>query len=588
MSKLPEVNSVVELQYGKDPFLDAWLLHFMTANDLEHLISPDKNASLDQLRFMLELEEGQFFAPCTDWMLENLLNSEMTKDLLNEYRATWRKLARVVRHVPLDLYLRRKIVALCRHKFQDTLRYPFVIPSRLLKRLLTIFLSQSTLQDPYQQRKVVFNERAYNFMQSPLFKRFVSACPSSTMGCKRIQDLRWQLDIQEFKRLFCLSTWNAIWEEEDFSPDSEVVEREIKRDWKDFEGIMTENFGPESHRGKKILYMPNSAGGILFDLLIVRSFIRLGHKVILALKEGFYYDYPMFWDYEHDSILFEFLSDARMVEDNNVSKNELLDTLRANDLMVISDGTRERLNLYRTSVTFARAWKESDVIIAKGNGNYRRLALNSHIFTRDILAFYRDTDTKMHFHFKRKSPRVRIYSEKELVRKAEKIKREMAEAQANGQKVMFYSAIVGSVPGQTQTAISVLNTFIGYLRNKLEKTFIINPAEHFESGMDADDLMYMWEIVQRSGLLDIWRFQTVADIEISFELMGEKIPPVWAGKDSTYSTGCTKEMQIALEVQQKYPEMQIIGPSPERFFRRREYGIGKFFDASMERQLTRR
>jgi len=70
--------------------------------------------------------------------------------------------------------------------------------------------------------------------------------------------------------------------------------------------------------------------------------------------------------------------------------------------------------------------------------------------------------------------------------------------------------------------------------------------------------------------------------------MGEKIPPVWAGKDATYSTGCTKEMQIALDVQQKYPEMQIIGPNPERFFRRREYGIGKFFDASMDRRFVRR
>ena len=588
MSDLPEVSSITDLEYGRDPYLDAWLLHFMTENDLEHLISPDKNASLDQLRFMVDLEEGQFFAPCTDWMLNNLLNSEMTSELRDEYRATWRKLVRVVRHVSLDNYLRRKIVALCRHKFQDTLRYPFVIPSRLLKRLLTIFLSQSAMQDPYQERKKTFNARARDFTRTSLFKRFISACPSSTMGCERIQDLRWQLDILEFKRLFCLSTWKAIWEEEDFSPDQEEVDREINRDWADFEDIMSQIFGPDSHRGKKILYMPNSAGGILFDLMIIRAFIRLGHKVILALKEGFYYDYPVFWDYESDPVFFDFLEDARMVEDSNASKNNLLDTLRANDLVVISDGTRERLNVYRTSVTFARAWKESDVVIAKGSGNYRRLMLSSHRFTRDILGFYRDGEGVMHFRFKPKSPQVRIYSEKELVYKAERIKRKMSEARSNGQKVMFYSAVVGSIPGQTQTAIAVLNTFVNYLRNKLEKTFIINPAEHFETGMDADDLMYMWEIVQRSGLIDIWRFQTVADIETSFELMGERIPPVWAGKDSTYSTGCTKEMQIALEVQQKYPEMQIIGPSPERFFRRREYGIGKFFDASMGRQLIRK
>ncbi|WP_051564663.1 ARMT1-like domain-containing protein [Desulfovermiculus halophilus] len=587
MNNLPEVKSIADLAYGRDPYLDAWLLHFMTKNNLEHLIAPDKNASLDQLRFLVDMQEGQFFAPCTDWMLDNLLKSEMTAELRNEYRATWRRLVLLIRHIPLDPYLRRKIVALCRYKFQNTLRYPFVIPSRLMKWLLTIFLSQSALQDPYQERKKTFNARAHKFMHTALFKRFISACPSSTMGCKRIQDLRWQLDILEFKRLFCLSTWNAIWEIEDFSPQPDEVDREIGRDWTDFEQTMTDIFGTQN-RGMKILYVPNSAGGILFDLMIVQAFHRLGHKVILALKEGFYYDYPIFWDYENDPVLSEFLNGARLIEDSNISKNDLLDTLRANDLVVISDGTRERLNMYRTSVTFARAWKESDVVIAKGSGNYHRLVYSSHQFTRDILAFYRDEDGTVHFSYKPKSPKVDIHSEKDLVLKAERIKRRMLKAHDNGQKVMFYSAIVGSIPGQTQTAITVLNTFVHYLRTKLEKTYIINPAEHFESGMDADDLMYMWEIVQRSGLLDIWRFQTVEDIETSFELMGEKIPPIWAGKDATYSTGCTKEMQIALEVQQKYPEMQIIGPNPERFFRRREYGIGKFFDASMERRFVRR
>jgi hypothetical protein len=96
--------------------------------------------------------------------------------------------------------------------------------------------------------------------------------------------------------------------------------------------------------------------------------------------------------------------------------------------------------------------------------------------------------------------------------------------------------------------------------------------------MDADDLMYMWEIVQRSGLIDIWRFQAYEDIAKAFELINKKITPEWVGKDATYSTGCTKEMKIALEVQQIYPEMQIIGPSKEKFMRREEYGVGKLYD----------
>ena len=117
-----------------------------------------------------------------------------------------------------------------------------------------------------------------------------------------------------------------------------------------------------------------------------------------------------------------------------------------------------------------------------------------------------------------------------------------------------------------------------------DNILIINPAEHFIEGMDGDDLMYMWERVQRSGFIDVWRFQTVEDIEESFAILGRKVPPQWSGKDSTYSTGCTKEMRIALDVQSKNREMQLIGPEPRLFFRRGEYGVGKYFDASIPHQ----
>ena len=109
-------------------------------------------------------------------------------------------------------------------------------------------------------------------------------------------------------------------------------------------------------------------------------------------------------------------------------------------------------------------------------------------------------------------------------------------------------------------------------------TFIINPSEYFEPGMDADDLMYMWEIVQRSGRIDIWRFQTYDDINRAFRIIDKKVPPEWVGKDATFSTGCTKEMRIALKVQKQFPEMQIIGPSREKFMRRGEYGVGSMHD----------
>jgi hypothetical protein len=144
--------------------------------------------------------------------------------------------------------------------------------------------------------------------------------------------------------------------------------------------------------------------------------------------------------------------------------------------------------------------------------------------------------------------------------------------------VIFYSGIIGSIPGKIQMAKRIMSVFVYHLKSQSAKTFIINPSEYYEPGMDADDLMYMWEIVQRSGRIDIWRFQSYDDIVTAFQIMDQKIPPEWVGKDATYSTGCTKEMGIAIDVQLRHPEMQIIGPAKERFMRRKEYGVGKMYD----------
>ena len=40
-------------------------------------------------------------------------------------------------------------------------------------------------------------------------------------------------------------------------------------------------------------------------------------------------------------------------------------------------------------------------------------------------------------------------------------------------------------------------------------------------------------------------------------------------------------LRIALDMQRSHPELQIVGPGPEKFFRRGDYGVGKFFDATI-------
>ncbi len=81
MFPIPKLNSVLDLYYGRDPYLDAWLLHFMTENNIEYFANPYENASPEQMRFMVDLDENQVFVPCSDSMLRILLRSEKDDEL---------------------------------------------------------------------------------------------------------------------------------------------------------------------------------------------------------------------------------------------------------------------------------------------------------------------------------------------------------------------------------------------------------------------------------------------------------------------------------------------------------------------------
>ncbi|HCR12875.1 MAG TPA: ARMT1-like domain-containing protein [Solidesulfovibrio sp.] len=569
-------------RYGGDPVRDAWLLHFMTENNLDHAIAPEKNASPEQLRFMVSLAPEEIYVPCSDEMFSHLISERADPLVVAEYDSRLARIGRLIDAYVPDAYTAVKIRSLCELKYRQAMTRPTLIPSRLAKRLCTIFLTQSGLDDPYRERKRACNRRAFAFIQSEAFRTMLYACPADLPGCRAIPELRFALDMLELRRLLLLGSMPGIWDGSGALPGREALDAAMNALPADFARLEALLDPRRSGGGLKILFLPDTAGGVLFDLLAVRTLLRLGHRVIVALKDGFYYEAPTAWDPDGDPILDAALSGAHFLNDSRVTKNELLRIMRENPLTVISDGTRERLNLYRVSVTFARAWKEADLVLARGRLNHRRLIQTSHLFTRDVACFYAEEAGGLRLDFKPRAPSARSFTEADITAKAEEIIASMRAAKAAGKSVMFYSAVIGSIPGQTKTAIELVTTFVAHLREKLPGTCIINPAEHFEKGMDADDLMFMWEKVQRSGLIDVWRFQSHYDIEKSFGLLGRGVPPVWAGKDATFSTGCTKEMHIALSMQARQPEMQIIGPDPEKFFRRREYGVGKFCDAGID------
>ena len=573
---------------GFSPEEDAWLTAFYIENHLDPFTHPDHAAAPEQVRFMVYLDEDERYYPCSNQMFEAIMRRDNSQYLQKKYQEVLERIMALIADQIEDQTESQYLEALIKIKYEHETRDQIMIPSRLEKRLLRIFLNRTQIEDPYLYEKARRNNRAYNVLKSNALQKALNhfdpkAFKESPNSLAAIRGLTDQIVIQ---RLFSLAVENKLWQTDqarDFKLKDyrKIINKNLTGNGvsplMDFLGL-NEASGDESRR-KRILWLANEAGEFMMDFAIIKYLTSLGHKVIIAFKDGPLFTKVDYYDAQSDETLKRELEGSLRIEDDNLSKNELVKTLKSNySILVISDGTRENLNLLLTSTTFARMFKEVDGIISRGHDQKRRFFDTPFQFTQDIFNISEKDSQTVNITFKPRHSAVIKFSHQDLEKKARIIIEQMTAAKKRGMTIVFYSGIIGSIPGKIKTAKEIMATFVAYLKEQSAMTFIINPSEHFEPGMDADDLMYMWEIVQNSGLINIWRFQSYEDIAQAFKILKRKVPPEWVGKDSTYSTGCTKEMTIALEVQKNHPEMQIIGPAKEKFMRRREYGIGKMYD----------
>lgn len=571
-------------EHGIDPDRDAWLTNFFTENHLAHEAFPDIVASAEQLNFIVHMEGEPFYYPCSDELFEAIIDKRADSMLISAYMGIWSRLERLVKEVVEDSFKQQYLLSLLSIKFQHDSSSKVQLPNRLEKRMLGIFTTISEISRPLAAEKEKENRRAANFLESDVFERFFNSLDGlEVQRNTTLDDLDFHLHLLRLRRLLMLSTMRALWEQDTFPEQSELkqlMENAINsEDWQWLcawlKGVLM------GERRPYVLWIGGRSGEVVFDLFIIRLLIKMGIKVILAVKQGFFFHKISYVDLLEDPVLEILLEDADFIADPKISKNRLLKHLSSDkSLIVISDGTQEQFNPLLASVTFSRAFKEADLVISRCPGS-RECIENHFRFTRDLVSIISHGDGKIDILRKEHHPGAIRFSESSLRRKAEKLIQGIRGEKEKGKACMFYSAIVGSIPGQLEMAKKILNVFVEHLRSTLHDVVVINPGEHFEEGMDADDIMYMWEIFQRSGVIDIWRFQTVDDIEKAFSIMGERVPPEWTGKDATYSTGCTKEMEIAMAMQKDYPEMQLIGPSWEKFLRRKEYGVGKLYDRTL-------
>jgi hypothetical protein len=573
------------------PQRDAWYTAFFIENHMDYFAYPENVATPDQVRFMVYTENEERYYPCSDQMFNAIMNRNQSDFLQSKYAEVLGRVLNLIHRLIDDPWERDYLDALIRIKFEHETRDEIMIPSRLEKRLIKIFLNRTQIEDPYFCEKGMRNLRAAAALDSAAFRNALNKLETEELGNthRTLTETREVLRFIELKRLLALTAETSLWIDDNSvrlneSDYCHILKRPVTGDGVqalfDFLGIRgkesTENPGLVP---KKILWMGDESGEIMVDLVIIRLLARLGHKIILCFKEGPVYTKVNFEDAHSDETLNSQLEKAYFIRERSLGKNELVDILRSDyNIIVISDGTRENINLLLASTTFARLFKEVDGVISRGPDQKRRFFGSHFQFTQNIFNMAVGAGGTVMVSFKSRHPAVIKYTYKDLEEKAKSIIEQMRAAKEKGMTVMFYSGIIGSIPGRLRTAQKIMSVFVDHLRREYAMTFIINPSDYFEEGMDADDLMYMWEIVQRSGSIDIWRFQTYEDIVQAFKMMKSKVPPEWVGKDATFSTGCTKEMKIALDVQEKHPEMQIAGPAKEKFMRRSEYGVGMLYD----------
>ncbi|MCD4674542.1 MAG: hypothetical protein K8S18_00910 [Desulfobacula sp.] len=569
----------IPAHFEKSPDFNAWFTSFFLKNHLDPFAYPTKVGAREQVEFMVYPENEERYYPCSDKMFDAIMSRQYPLYLKKHYEQVFDRVISMIDGLIDSEYDNQFLKALIKIKYDDEIRTGLLIPSRLEKRLYKIFLSRTHIENPYSADKRAANKKIKKFLNSETLKKALNQIDDSLQTIENLSlfELREKIKEIEFLRRLTLITQDRLWTHKNpkipsLAKIKKIFNTPIKGDG--LSPLMT----LVKARKQKILWLADESGEAVVDLTIAKFLAELGHAVIFTVKEAPFFTNVCLADTRTDPVLVKELENAHFIHEKTISKNNLVKLLKHDkNIYVVSDGTRENLNLLLASTTFSRIFKEVDCVISRGKIQKKRL-IDSHFkFTQNIINISLDKKALL-ITYKPKHQAFIKFSHEDLEKKANIIIDQMKTAKKKGMTVMFYSGIIGSIPGKIDVAKKIMSLFIDHLQKQSADLFIINPSLYYEPGMDADDLMFMWEIVQRSTYIDIWRFQTSDDIAESFSLINKKVPPEWNGKDSTYSTGCTKEMRIAQDVQKENPEMQLIGPSLDKFMRRNEYGVGSMYD----------
>ena len=208
------INAEIPYPLGEKPERDAWYTAFFIENHLDYFTHPHHAATPEQIRFMVFSKEDERFYPCSDRMFEAIINRNRPRFIKKKYRDVLERIRDLVNIQIEDKIERNYLSSLIKIKYKHETRDQIMIPSRLEKRLIRIFLNRTQIEDPWTTEKAKRNLRVYNALNSNSFKSALNYVDHSDLrpASRTLSGIKEFAEHLEIKRLLSLSVGKALWE----------------------------------------------------------------------------------------------------------------------------------------------------------------------------------------------------------------------------------------------------------------------------------------------------------------------------------------------------------------------------------------
>ena len=201
-------------QPGKNAEMDAWFNAFFIENHIDHFTYPTQAAPPEQIRFMVYFEGNDRYYPCSDRMFEAIMTRKQSAFLQKKYAEVFQKILKLIDEQIEDQFEKDFLESLIIIKFKHETRDEIMIPSRIEKRLLGLFLLRTQIEDPYLYEKNNRNVRMKNALSSQVFLEAINAAKATDFENlpATLSDIKNLVDYIELKRLVSLSVVCKLWE----------------------------------------------------------------------------------------------------------------------------------------------------------------------------------------------------------------------------------------------------------------------------------------------------------------------------------------------------------------------------------------